>query len=142
MSKKYLMLLLAANIYAQEKNSANQNQTPANASQNQQEDDDDFDGQVVLANVAHMLTNLGTITTDPYNPAVVGPGLAQIGVGFINIIAQIFKSMPQDQEITREHIASYFNNLPDETKVELTQLVMVYADLYRTIGALAIECDK
>lgn len=126
MKKFFYCTILLASIHAQEKNTAT-GQTPAVSAQQNELDDDDIDGQVVLQNVASMLASLGTITTDPQNPVVLGPGLAQIGISFINIIAQIFKNMPEADEVTREHIALYFNNLPDQTKYELVQLVIEYA---------------
>lgn len=96
--------------------------------------DDDEDAQVVLANVANMLYNIGTISTDPHNPAVVGPSIAQIGASFINIIAQVFKGMPIRGEITHEQIEAYFRNLPQEVRDQLIALIVVYADLYHKGG--------
>lgn len=92
-------------------------------------EDDDQDGIVVLANVANMLANLGAISTDPHNPKVLGPGIAQIGLSFINIIAQVFKDMPIDRAIIQEHIVQYFDNLPDQIKRQLIVLIIEYAQL-------------
>ena len=95
-------------------------------------DDDDTDGKVVLANVANMLGCIGMLSTDPYNPAVAGPSLAQIGVSFINIITQIFKSHGFNEELTRAHIQTWFMELSDDQKTELINVFIQYADHIRS----------
>jgi hypothetical protein len=105
------------------------------------EDDDDVDGQVVLANVANMLGCIGMLSTDPYNPAIAGPSLAQIGVSFINIITQIFKSHGFDDELTRARLETWFMQLPDQTKKELISLFIQYAQHVRSQQYAQCECD-
>lgn len=96
-------------------------------------EDDDVDGQVVLANVANMLGCIGMISTDPHNPAVLGPGLAQIGMSFINIVTQIFKSHGFEDEMTRARIETWFIQLPDESKREIISLFITYANQVRAL---------
>jgi hypothetical protein len=96
-------------------------------------DDDDLDGQIVLANVANMLGTIGMISTDPHNPAVLGPGLAQIGISFINIVTQMFKAYGFDEEMTRARVEVWFMNLPDETKLEIISLLLDYAHQIRAL---------
>ena len=134
--KKFILLTLCSfpafgNNYVQ----TLELRVPAQQAKPQAQDDDE-DGQVVLANVANMLFNIGTISTDPHNLAVVGPSIASIGASFINIIAQVFKSMPHrgGAEITHEQVEDYFRNLPQETKEQLIALIVVYADLYHKGG--------
>ena len=91
---------------------------------------DDEDGTVILANMANMLCGLATVSINPHDPAVFGPGIAQIGISFINILAQVFKSMPMRGQITRHDIECYFKNLSDEVKIKLITLLLTYADLY------------
>ena len=90
--------------------------------------DDDIDAQVVIANVASMLQSIATISTDPDNPQVVGPNIAQIGIGFLNILGQMFKSGPIRANDLHEEIGQYFDVLSDETKEKLIALVITYAD--------------
>lgn len=89
---------------------------------------DDTDGKVVLANVATMLGSIGMLSTDPYNPAVAGPSLAQIGMCFINIITQIFKSHGIDEDITRACIEQWFLELSESEKIEIIAAFTRYAD--------------
>ena len=105
-------------------------------------EDDDLDGQVVLANVANMLGCIGMLSTDPYNPAVAGPNLAQIGISFINIITQIFKAHGLDDEITRACVEHWFNALPEETKMDLIHLVLLYAEQIRHPYCPQCECEN
>jgi hypothetical protein len=88
---------------------------------------DETDGKVVLANVASMLGSIGMLSTDPYNPAVAGPSLAQIGMCFINIITQIFKSHGIDEEITRACIEQWFLALDDSEKTDILRAFTQYA---------------
>lgn len=90
--------------------------------------DDDEDGKVVLANVANILQGMGILSTDPYNPAVAGPAIAQIGISVVNVIIQAFKSMHIRGEITREQVEAYFQNFPDEIKMKLYAMLVAYAD--------------
>lgn len=105
-------------------------------------DDDDIDGQVVLANIANMLGCIGMLSTDPYNPAVAGPSIAQIGVSFINILTQVFKSNGLETELTRTQIENWFENLSNETKIELIDLLLRYAHTIRNQQYCPnCECD-
>lgn len=97
-----------------------------------QSESDDKDGQVVLANVANMLGCIGMLSTDPYNPAVAGPSLAQIGISFINIIVQIFKSQGIDEEMTRACIYQWLNQLEDDEKMRLIHAFTSYANHVRS----------
>jgi hypothetical protein len=113
----------------------------------QEEENDDFDNdidaKVVLANVANMLGCIGIISTDPHNPAVLGPGLANIGVSFINIVTQIFKSHGFDDELTRARIETWFMSLSDETKKEIISLFITYANQVRALQYCPnCQCDQ
>ena len=108
-----------------------------------EEEDDDEDGKIVLANVANMLGCIGMLSTDPYNPAVAGPSLAQIGVSFINIITQIFKSHGFDDELTRGRIETWFMELPNQTKMEIINLFIQYANQVRSLHYCPqCDCDE
>lgn len=129
--KHGLHLLLCLSLYTLSIQSSNSTNNQATQSKPNQPLDDDIDGQVVLANVAIMLNSLGTISTDPHNPAVLGPNLAQIGIGFLNIITQIFKNIPLNDEITDQHMEEYFSCLSPETKNQLLSLLLPSVNAYR-----------
>jgi hypothetical protein len=109
--------------------------------EDEKEEDDDLDAKVALATVASMAEAIGFISTDPYNPMVLGPGIAKISISVINMITQMFKSLTHDQEITREHVEQYFDKLPEETKLQLIKFVILFADLYRK-GSIAASCPE
>ena len=124
--KAILFLIIALNGYsccqALERKAAE----PIN--QKEKSEDDDIDAQVVIANVASMLQSIATISTDPNNPKIVGPNIAQIGIGFLNILGQMFKSGPIRANDLHEEIGQYFDALSDEVKEKLIALVITYAD--------------
>ncbi len=107
-----------------------------------EEEDDDVDGQVVLANVANMLGCIGMLSTDPHNPAIAGPAIAQIGISFINIVTQVFKNhgLDLDDQITRAHVQNWFINLPDQVKIEIINLFIEYSNNLRSHIQSSQEC--
>lgn len=131
---KQLLLILLIIVPLHAKKQTPQKQNTPHATGNVQPQNDDIDSQIVLASVSTMLHSLGTITTDPYNPVVLGPNLAQIGIGFINIIGQIFKNLPLDQEITREHIQQYIDAMDNDTKNEIINAILSLVHECRAIA--------
>lgn len=121
----FLSICLSPSIQAHDK-------APNTTQPSAQVESDDRDGQVVLANVANMLGCIGMLSTDPYNPAVAGPSLAQIGISFINIIVQIFKSQGIDEEMTRACIYQWISNLTDEERMDIIRIFTRYADHARS----------
>lgn len=132
MKKFFLLSILPLMIFSAQENPAPEKQPQSVPSQTKPADTE-FSGSAVLANCATMLNGFGNIVQDPYNPASFGPGIAQIGSGFFNILAEIFKDMPQEQ--LRARVEHYFNNLSEDEKLTLIMLVMAYADNYRN------KCD-
>ncbi len=94
------------------------------------QDDDDEDEKVVLANIANMAHSIGMLSTDPKNPAVAGPAIASFGLSVINIIVQMFKSVDiRGSTITHDQIIRWFNNLPEENKLQLAKILLNYSTL-------------
>lgn len=92
------------------------------------DDDDDEDEKVVLANIGNMLQSIGTLSTDPANPAVAGPAIASFGMSFVNILVQMFKGIDiRGGQITHEQIEQWFKNLPESTQQKLVTLLIIYA---------------
>jgi hypothetical protein len=94
-------------------------------------EDDDVDGEVILANFSNMLVALGTLTTDPKNPAVAGPALFQALGNVINIIVQACKGIEIRGPVTQQQVQDWFMNLPESVKVRIFQLLIEYASRVR-----------
>lgn len=94
----------------------------------QEENDDEMDKDVLLSGVANILVGFGNLPASNGNPAIVGPSLAQIGVGIVNIIWEMFKNNPSDfrRNFTHEEIAQYYEQLPVEGKMRVIALVLEY----------------
>lgn len=95
---------------------------------NRSNKDDDQEAQIILANIAQMLASIGTISTDPQNPSVLGPQLAKIGISFIGILTEVFRN-PELLNLEGVHGTKEFQ-LTEDMKKELESLVCRYSDLY------------
>lgn len=111
----------------------------SNPTASQSLEDDDVDAQVVLSNITQMLQSIGTISTDPKNPMVVGPHIASMATSFCNIVVQMFKEFPFTTELdaptSRSYVEKYSNDASPQEKELLARLLVEYSKLSKKISS-------
>jgi hypothetical protein len=93
-------------------------------------DEENFNSHVALAGVANMVNGFSTIITDQEGaPGTLIASAAQIFVGLANIIVELCKNLPLDQEVRREHIEQQLSLLSPEQKMRLMALLKAYQEM-------------
>lgn len=140
--KKLIYATILINCYFSHPLQAN---TPIpKAPQSQQQsttntDDENFNSHVALAGVANMVNGFSHIITDKEgSPGTLISSAAQIFVGLANLVVELCKNLPLDQEVRCEHIEYQLTQLSTEQKFHLIALLKAYQQI--TLGTRFTSC--
>jgi hypothetical protein len=105
-------------------------QTPNTPPPKTDTNEENFNSHVALAGIANMVNGFSNIITDKEgSPGNLITSAAQIFVGLANIVVELCKNLPLDQEVRREHIEEQLNLFTPEQKTRLMALLKAYYDI-------------